>query len=118
MKAKFRGIFLTAENPAVTAKFYREVAGLSLEESGEDKARYWKVDEAGMQLAIHSARLFAEYAYPPEVKSNLTHLYFKIAEQKAFYTHLKKLGVAVYCADEVVITVLDPDGRKVMFGIA
>ena len=118
MKTKFRGVFLTAEDPAVTAKFYREVAGLSLEESGEGEARYWKIDETGMQLAIHRASLFSEYAFPPEPKSNLTHLYFKIAEQKAFYAHLKKLGVGVYCADEVVITVLDPDGRKVMFGTA
>ena len=32
--------------------------------------------------------------------------------------HLASLGVAPCSTDDVVVTVVDPDGRKVMFGTA
>ncbi len=71
-----------------------------------------------MQLAIHDAKAFAGYAYPAVSGSNLTHLYFKIEDQKAFLAHLDRLGVPLLSVDDVVVTVADPDGRKVMFGTA
>lgn len=71
-----------------------------------------------MQLAIHDAKAFAEYAYPPLSNSNLTHLYFKIEDQRTFLAHLESLGIMPLAIDDVVVTVTDPDGRNVMFGTA
>ena len=119
MQSVFRGIFLTSEHPAETARFYREVAGLDLETAGEGGAYvYWRVDRDGMQIAIHGAAAFADYSYPPVAASNLTHLYFKIGDQKAFLDHLAGQGIEPHAIDEVVVTVIDPDGRKVLFGTA
>jgi hypothetical protein len=119
MTQLLRGLFLTSEKPAETAKFYREVASLELEEIGEGGAYvYWKVDSNGLQIAIHDAQKFAEYAYPSRPDSNLTHLYFKIENQPQFLDRLKTLSIEPYATDDVVITLVDPDGRKVMFGTA
>ena len=119
MKVVLRGVFLTGENPAQTAKFYREVACLDLEQVGdESEYAYWKVDRDGMQLAIHGARQFAGYTHPAVAESNVTHLYFKISDQQQFLAHLRQCGIAPYATDDVVVTVVDPDGRKVMFGTA
>jgi hypothetical protein len=119
MKVALRGIFLTSEKPEVTAKFYRTVANLELEEVGSPGGYvYWKADSNGLQLAIHDAKQFAEYTHPPRPDSNLTHLYFKIDNQPDFLGHLNNLGITPYTTDDVVVTVADPDGRKVMFGIA
>lgn len=118
MAGALRGIFLTSDNPAVTARFYVEVAGLSLEAVEANSYRYWKLDEGGLQMAIHDAAAFADYAHPPVAGSNLTHLYFKIHDQAAFLAHLDGLGIVPHAVDEVVVTVVDPDGRKVMFGTA
>jgi hypothetical protein len=71
-----------------------------------------------MQLAIHDAKAFADHTYPALAASNLTHLYFKIEDHKAFQTHLASLGLSPLAVDDVVVTVVDPDGRKVMFGRA
>jgi catechol 2,3-dioxygenase-like lactoylglutathione lyase family enzyme len=118
MKTKFRGVFLTSENPAATADFYRDVAGLALEKVGAGEHVYWKADNEGVQLAIHDAAKFADYTQPARPDSNLTHLYFKIDDQGGFLEHLEKLGLTPYATDEVVMTVIDPDGRKVLFGVA
>lgn len=119
METSFRGVFLTSENPEAAATFYRQVALFPLEAIGEEGGYiYWRLDRNGMQLAIHDAKAFASYAYPPVSGSNLTHLYFKIDDQKAFLTHLERLGVSPLSVDEVVVTVADPDGRTVMFGTA
>jgi len=119
MEPSFRGVFLTSESPEETAHFYRQVALLPLEAVGvEGGYVYWRLDRNGMQLAIHAAQAFATYAYPPVPGSNLVHLYFKIEDQKAFLTHLEQVGVAPLSVDDVVVTVVDPDGRKVMFGTA
>ena len=51
-----RGVFLTSEQPADTARFYREVAGLPMEQVGESGGYvYWRLDDGRMQLAIHDA---------------------------------------------------------------
>jgi hypothetical protein len=50
--------------------------------------------------------------------SSLTHLYFSIEDQVRFLAHLESLGLAPHAADQVVVTVVDPDGRKVLFGTA
>jgi hypothetical protein len=50
--------------------------------------------------------------------SNLTHLYFKIEDQRTFLAHLDNLCVAPLSVDDVTVTVIDPDGRKVLFGTA
>jgi hypothetical protein len=119
MKAVLRGIFLTSENPEATARFYQKIAGLEIEPVGGSGGYiYWKADKNGLQLAIHDAAKFAQYTNPPRPDSNLTHLYFKIENQKQFLGELKALGITPYVADDVVITLTDPDGRKVMFGTA
>ena len=119
METTFRGVFLTSDNPEATARFYEQVASLPLETVGaKDRYVYWRLDCHGMQLAIHDAKAFAAYAYPPLTGSNLTHLYFTIEDQRAFLAHLNSLGVSPWLVDAVVITVVDPDGRKVMFGTA
>jgi len=118
MKATLRSIFLTSEQPAATAKFYRDVAGLELELVDSGEYVYWKVERDGMQLAIHDAKRFAEYTDPPFAESNLTHLYFKIGDQQEFLEHLQNCNLAAYSVDDVVVTVVDPDGRRVLFGTA
>jgi catechol 2,3-dioxygenase-like lactoylglutathione lyase family enzyme len=119
MQVSFRGIFLTSGRPAATADFYREVAGQPLEAVGEEgQYIYWRLDRDGMQLAIHDATAFASYTHPPLAGSNLTHLYFKIDDRDAFLARLTTLGVEPLSVDDVVVTVIDPDGRKVMFGTA
>jgi hypothetical protein len=119
MTPTLRGIFLTSDTPAETARFYREVANLGLEQIGTAPGYvYWRVDRDQFQLAIHDAKLFATYAHPPVPHSNLTHLYFKIESQSEFLEHLKSRRIEPFAIDEVVVTVTDPDGRKVMFGLA
>ncbi|MEY9459691.1 hypothetical protein ABH973_000104 [Bradyrhizobium ottawaense] len=119
MDTTFRGVFLTSEKPEATARFYEQVACLPLEKIGApEQYTYWCLDRDGMQLAIHDAKAFAGYAYPSLAGSNLTHLYFKIADQKAFLTHLENLQIQPEAVDDVVVTVADPDGRKIMFGTA
>jgi hypothetical protein len=114
-----RGIFLTSEHPGVTAEFYQNVAGLDLEQIGSPETYvYWKLDQEGMQLAIHDAQAFAEYAFPGRSESNVTHLYFKIESQSQFLTRLHELGLTPTATNDVVVTVRDPDGRQVMFGTA
>jgi catechol 2,3-dioxygenase-like lactoylglutathione lyase family enzyme len=119
MTSRFRGVFLTSEHPDMTAKFYEQVAGLRLAKiGGEDQYVYWRFDADGMQLAIHDAKAFSGYTYPALAASNLTHLYFKIADQRAFLSHLEQVAITPIGIDDVVVTVVDPDGRKVMFGTA
>ena len=62
--------------------------------------------------------MFSDYSHPPLASSNLTHLYFKIADRVEFLSRIEAAGVALHAVDDVVITVVDPDGRKVMFGTA
>jgi hypothetical protein len=45
-------------------------------------------------------------------------LYFKIEDQKAFLAHLQSLHIQPMSVDDVVVTITDPDERKVMFGTA
>jgi hypothetical protein len=119
MNPRLRGIFITSEDPARTARFYREVAKLELEQIGDAATYvYWRVDRDGMQFAIHDARQFSNYTHPARIESNLTHLYFQIEDQSLFLKHLSTLGHEPYATDDVVVTVEDPDGRKVMFGTA
>lgn len=119
METTFRGVFLTSDNPEATARFYEQVALLPLEAVGKKgQYVYWRIDRSGMQVAIHDAKAFADYAYPPLAGSNVTHLYFKIEDQQAFLARLDGLGLSPLSVDDVVVTVVDPDGRKVMFGIA
>jgi predicted enzyme related to lactoylglutathione lyase len=119
MATKFRGVFLTSEAPEATAAFYERVAALPLEVVGSPgEYRYWRLDQDGMQLAIHDAGAFSTYAHPPVPGSNLTHLYFRIADRGAFLAHLDRLGIRSAFVDDVVVTVTDPDGRQVLFGTA
>lgn len=116
---KLRGVFLTSENPRVTARFYEQVAQLPMEKVGaEDGYVYWRLDRDGMQIAIHEAKAFADYAYPVLPGSNLTHLYFHIEDQGRFLSLVEGLGLTPYAKDDVVVTLVDPDGRKVLFGTA
>jgi predicted enzyme related to lactoylglutathione lyase len=115
----FRGIFLTSDTPEATAQFYERVASLPLDAVGSPgEYRYWRLDRGGMQIAIHEAGAFAAYSYPPLVGSNLTHLYFRIADREAFLAHLRQIDVEPAFVDDVVVTVTDPDGRHVLFGTA
>jgi hypothetical protein len=117
--ATLRGIFLTSEQPEACARFYIDVVGLPLERVGTEGVYvYWKVDRDGLQLAIHDAQAFSAYTHPAMRTSNLTHLYFKIADREAFLDRLAALAIEPALIDEVVVTVADPDGRMVMFGTA
>jgi len=119
MVATFRGVFLTSDNPQETARFYRVVAGLPLEQVGDPNTYvYWILSQNGMELAIHDSAAFAEYTDPPLRGSNTTHLYFQIDDYDTFLVRLRSIGITPVDADDVVITVEDPDGRKVMFGTA
>jgi len=118
MKTALRGVFLTSENPRATATFYEQVAALPLVKVGVEGHVYWRVDTNNIQLAIHDAKAFAPYTHPARIDSNVTHLYFTIDDHEAFLRHLEHLGVPPLSADKAVITVIDPDGRKVMFGTA
>ena len=114
-----RGVFLTSSEPARLARWYRDVARLTLEEmQASPTYTYWRADDGRMQLAIHEAAPFAAYASPPVRESNLTHLYFHIDDQVAFLAHLRALGITPESTDEVVVTIVDPDGRRVLFGTA
>jgi hypothetical protein len=116
---RLRSVFLTSENPEAAACFYEQVAQLPMEKVGvEGEYVYWRLDRDGMQLAIHDAKTFADYAHPVLPNSSLTHLCFSIEDQVRFLAHLESLGLAPYAADQVVVTVVDPDGRKVLFGTA
>ncbi len=119
MNIVLRGLFLTSENPEATARFYEDVARLPLERiHSETGYTYWRTDDQKIQFAIHHAEKFSDYTYPAHAESNLTHLYFRIESQAEFLAHIEKLEIVPCAADEVVITVIDPDGRKVMFGTA
>lgn len=118
MESTFRGVFLTCTDTEATAAFYRDVAGVGLESAGSEEYTYYVIDVEGIQIALHDAQAFAEYSHPPVPGSNLTHLYFRIPNQQAFLDHLKATGTPLVDVDDVVITVEDPDGRKVMFGTA
>lgn len=116
---RLRSVFLTSENPEAAARFYEQVAQLPMEKVGAEGGYvYWRLDRDGMQLAIHDAKAFADYAHPALPNSNLTHLYFSIEDQPGFLAHLESLGFASYAKDDIVVTVVDPDGRKVLFGTA
>ena len=115
----FRGVFLTSDQPGETARFYRDVANLPLEEVGEAGTYvYWRLDDGRVQLAIHEAKPFSDYTFPVVRESNTTHLYFHIVDQREFRDRLERLGIEPYAVDDVVVTVVDPDGRKVLFGTA
>jgi hypothetical protein len=119
MKTMLTGIFLTSEHPEITASFYEQVAALEIKKIGvEGQYTYWRTDGDDTQLAIHDASKFAEYTYPALSESNLTHLYFKIDDQKDFLSHLGQFHIIPVSIDDVVVTLVDPDGRKVMFGTA
>lgn len=118
MSIAFAGIFLTSARVAETAEFYMAIAGLSMEAVDTGGYVYWRGDCGGVQLAIHDARSFADYSYPPLPDSNVTHLYFRIDSQADFLARLDGRGLNAYAVDDVVVTVVDPDGRKVMFGTA
>lgn len=112
------GVFLTSASPDETAHFYREVAGLPMEAVDSGGYVYWRVDLDGVQLAVHDAGAFADYSYPPLAQSNLTHLYFRIESHAGFLAALERQGILPHAVDDVTVTVVDPDGRKVMFGTA
>ena len=119
MRVSLRGVFLTSEHPAATADFYKRVALLPLEKIGkEGEYVYWRIDDGNVQLAIHDAEKFSAYTHPAEAKSNVTHLYFRLDDRENFLSHLQTQNIAPHSLDDVVVTVIDPDGRKVMFGTA
>lgn len=118
MQSQFRGVFLTCKDAEATADFYRDVAGVSLVTSGSDEYTYWTLDVDGIQIALHEASAFAEINLPTDPESELTHLYFRIPDLEEFLSHVKSVGAALIDVDDVVATVEDPDGRKVMFGTA
>ena len=118
MESTFRGVFLTCTDAEATAAFYRKIAGLPLTTEGDEEYSYFVVEAGGVQLALHSAEAFADYAFPPVAESNLTHLYFRIPDQAEFLERIKNADTPLVAVDDVVVTVEDPDGRKVMFGTA
>ena len=118
MESTFRGVFLTCTDAEATAAFYRDIADLPLETAGDENYTYFILETGGVQLALHPAEAFADYAFPPVVESNLTHLYFRVPDQAEFLERIGRADVPLIAVDDVVVTVEDPDGRKVMFGTA
>ena len=119
MKVNLRGVFLTSEKFEETSRFYREVVGIPLEMVGnKGEYVYQRHDHNDMQIAIHDSAAFADYTHMPLAESNLTHVYFKIDDQKTFLAKLENMGISPFNVDDVVVTVIDPDGRKVMVGTA
>lgn len=118
MDSTFRGVFLTCTDTEATAAFYRDLAGLPFETAGNGEYTYFVFDADGVQIALHGAEAFADYAFPPVPESNLTHLYFRIPDQQKFLERVQHAGAPLIEVDDVVVTVEDPDGRKVMFGTA
>jgi hypothetical protein len=110
------GIFLTSEHVETTAQFYERIACVSLERVVQGDYAYYKATRSGIQLAIHDAKAFAKHAYPAQASSNLTHLYFQIADQARFLQYLEAAGLKPFATDDVTVTVVDPDGREVLFG--
>ena len=92
MESTFRGVFLTCTDAEATAAFYRKIAGLPLTTEGDEEYSYFVVEAGGVQLALHSAEAFADYAFPPVAESNLTHLYFRIPDQAEFLERIKNAG--------------------------
>ncbi|WP_350270139.1 VOC family protein [Brevibacterium sp. CBA3109] len=118
MQSKFRSVFLTCDDVEATADFYRDVAGVGLEAVSSDEYTYWMLDIDGVQIALHDAKSFADYSHPPDPASNLTHLYFRVPDLEEFLDHVQSVGAPLVEVDDVVVTLEDPDGRKVMFGTA
>lgn len=119
MPVKFRRVFLTSDRPGVTAKFYERVASLPLETVGNsDQYMYWRLERNGVQIAIHGSKAFADYAHPPVANSNLTHLYFQIEDRDEFLERLHSFHITPSEIDDVTVTLIDPDGRHVLFGTA
>jgi len=117
VQVTLRSIFLTSDTPAELAEFYKRIACLPLETVGQPgEYLYWRLEQNGVQLAIHDAQAFAAYCHPPRPNSNLTHLYFHIDDQAAFLAHLDTHGLKPLSFDEFTVTVADPDGRKLLFG--
>ncbi|MGC3956374.1 MAG: hypothetical protein QM804_19400 [Propionicimonas sp.] len=105
-------MFLTSTDPAAAARFYREVAGLPLEEVGEGGYTYWRLDRDGMQLAIHDAQAFAGYAYPPEPGFQPHPPVLHDRGPQRFRHPPGRSGIEPSATDDVVVTVVDPDGRR------
>src|SRR5699024_8224775 len=118
MESTLRGMFLPCTDAEATAAFYRDIADLPLEATGDEDYTYFAADVDGVQIALHGAEAFADYSFPPVAESNLTHLYFRIPDQAEFLERIRHAGTPLIAVDEVVVTVEDPDGRKVMFGTA
>src|SRR5699024_11190960 len=77
----FPGVVLTCTDAEATAAFYRDIADLPLEATGDEDYTYFAADVDGVQIALHGAEAFADYSFPPVAESNLTHLYFRIPDQ-------------------------------------
>jgi hypothetical protein len=111
--------FLNGRRPGSNCTVLCRGCALKLEQVGEDGGyRYWKLDDGDFQIAIHDAKSFSAYTYPAFNESNVTHLYFNIESQAAFINRLNGMSIEPYTANDVVITVVDPDGRKVTFATA
>lgn len=114
---ELRSIFLTSNDARGLALFYQRVAQLDLETVGEEgEYQYWRIDQFGVQLAIHDAKSYASYTFPPLASSNLTHLYFRVEDVNKFLEHLSSLGIAPQSCDPLSVAVRDPDGRTLLFG--
>lgn len=114
---QFRSVVLTSANPEYASLFYQFVVGLEFEAVHSHCERVaWTTECGGVEFTIHHADALPSYASPPFRRSNLTHLYFKLADRGAFLERLERLGICPVLVDEHWITVEDPDGRLVIFG--
>jgi predicted enzyme related to lactoylglutathione lyase len=116
-----QAILITSENPEKTVNFYRDVAGLHIEEEKHGGPHHWAAETNGVHFAIHNAKGFSDGTFPANRASNLTHMYFNVSNMADFLTHLQKLGIEKVKEVEdlgfiEIVEVRDPDGRVVQFG--
>jgi catechol 2,3-dioxygenase-like lactoylglutathione lyase family enzyme len=115
-----KSVVLTSQTPDATARFYRDVLQLPLEEEQHrGTARHWACQLGNIHFAIHEQRSFwlpsTAAAEPPA-----TVVSFTVNDLDAFLAHLATCGLEVVARTNIgpmkFIALRDPDGRNVCCG--
>ncbi len=114
------GVFILSQNPAVLAKFYREILGLPLTYdhedniNGENGAEHYECDFGKVHFAIHPPRGDRDLSHP----NNSVNFALAIDSLDAFIKRLKSMNVELLFGPIELdfgrlAGVLDPDGNTV-----
>jgi catechol 2,3-dioxygenase-like lactoylglutathione lyase family enzyme len=128
----FKSIVLTSDTPDATAAFYREVAGLPLEEERHrGTVRHWACQVGSLHFAIHERKTFWLSATPtgegkgeatsaPAPGDSVTVVSFTTDDLNGVLERLASRGVEVAARTKIgpmsFVAVRDPDGRHLCFG--